>query len=647
MGKKKILLCCILSGIMILFVSCGKKSNGLFADVIPEKDKMVTLLEYQREASVSFTMSDTEEVDRLLEQIDRLSVEPAKEWTNDLVTLPIYGIAVMQKPEGDALEAHITYGYWSNGYWVAADGQAYKMKLPVEKLKTDYAWEEEKPFSSIRGIAAVGPLVLDEKGWKKELLTEAQPAATIPGLVTTATKEGDTLTVSIDNQGESAYMGDKYDYVIEVCLDEVWYDLPFAVWGRFERGDVPWFEPGVKGTLSYSLDIYGSLPEGIYRLVTGSDERRESLVEFVLDSTAGKQPESLSPTATPAPTDIPETVLLPIDAAHFGSTVFCEFIAKEYDSNQDGFLSEKERNEVLSIETNKQYNIDNVDGLEIFPNLESLFFWGTVRKVVIRNHPSLQYVGGTEGAIDELLIENCPKLEAVGFSMYGVGDVTISNSGQKVSFGVDEPLTLGKLTFDENVIVELKDGASGAELFFVQADGSLLGRKISREGEETEQVIFEKPATGVPFDEAKIKDALKASVFVIGEGNSQEDGQNVEEEGYRIEIKESPTPGKWKVVLTYPYRDTYRGYIVGNSTFVMEADERPDPNRFFFTVAEIDDRVRYREYSPKWGLTAGISCSLNLMYAADAGKQYVATITAQEKICLILPVDLNSEAVLE
>ena len=366
-----------------------------------------------------------------------------------------------------------------------------------------------------------------------------------------------------------------------------------------------------------------------------------------------KEPET---TITPIPTleptgagtaDTEEGELLALEELHVSDSVFREFIGENYDKNQDGFLSEKERNEVLSIETNKQYNIDNVDGLEIFPNLESLFFWGTVRKVVIRNHPSLQYVGGTEGAIDELLIENCPKLEAVGFSMYGVGDVTISNSGQKVSFGVDEPLTLGKLTFDENVIVELKDGASGAELFFVQADGSLLGRKISREGEETEQVVFEKPATGVPFDEAKIKDALKASVFVIGEGNSQEDGQNVEEEGYRIEIKESPTPGKWKVVLTYPYRDTYRGYIVGNSTFVMEADERPDPNRFFFTVAEIDDRVRYREYSPKWGLTAGISCSLNLMYAADAGKQYVATITAQEKICLILPVDLNSEAVLE
>lgn len=280
MGKKILLLCCLCTGLLLSFTACGK-SNGLLADVIPEKDKMVTLMEYQKGASVNYTMSEPEAVDKFLEQIDHLSAEPAEEWTNELVTLPIYGIAVLQKPEGDALGAHITYGYWSNGYWVTADGQAYKMKLPTEALKEDYEWEE-KPFSTIRTLAAVKPLVVDEQGWKKELLTEAQSAATIPGLVTSATKEGDTLTVSIDNQGESAYMGDKYDYVLEVCLDEVWYELPFAVWGRYSRGEVPWFDSGVKSTLTYSLDIYGSLPAGTYRLVTGSEEDRENLVEFVL-----------------------------------------------------------------------------------------------------------------------------------------------------------------------------------------------------------------------------------------------------------------------------------------------------------------------------------------------------------------------------
>lgn len=281
MGKKILLLGCFCVGMLTLFAACGKP-NGLLSEVIPGKDKKLALVEYQKEDSVSYTMSDSEAVDKFLEQIDRLSVEPAKEWTNELVTLPIYGVVVMQEPEGDALGLHFTYGYWSNGYWIAENGQAYKMKLPVEKLKEGYAWEEEKPFSSITNLGVAGSLVLDEKGWKKEFLTEAQPAATIPGLVTSATKEGNTLTVSIDNQGESAYMGNKYDYVLEVCLDEVWYELPLAVWGRFEKGDVPWFEPGVKSTLSYSLSIYDSLPDGTYRLITGSGENRENLVEFVL-----------------------------------------------------------------------------------------------------------------------------------------------------------------------------------------------------------------------------------------------------------------------------------------------------------------------------------------------------------------------------
>ena len=127
MGKKILLLGCLCVGMMTLFSACGK-SNGLLKDMIPEKDKIVTFTEYQREGSVIYTMSETEEVDKLLGQIDRLSAEPVKEWTNELVTLPIYCVAVLQKPEGEALEAHITYGYWSNGYWIAADGQAHQTR---------------------------------------------------------------------------------------------------------------------------------------------------------------------------------------------------------------------------------------------------------------------------------------------------------------------------------------------------------------------------------------------------------------------------------------------------------------------------------------------------------------------------------------
>ena len=290
MGKIRILLNCICMGIMTLFVSCNKEPNELLKDVLPEEEKTVVFMEYQKEDSVSYTLIDENEVNRFLEQISRLSAKPAKEWTNESVTLPIYGIAVAQKADDEALEPHITYGYWSNGYWIMPDGQTYKVKLPAKEIKEDYRWESENSFSSITDAGKVGPLVLNEKGWRKELLTEAQPATTVPGLVTTAVKYGNTLTVTIENQGEQAYMVEKYEYVLEVCPDEGWYEIPLSVWSRFSREDGLSILPGQEATMRYSLRIYDSLPDGAYRLVTGSGEKRESLVEFVLEQSVVPTP---------------------------------------------------------------------------------------------------------------------------------------------------------------------------------------------------------------------------------------------------------------------------------------------------------------------------------------------------------------------
>lgn len=294
---KTLLLGCICVGIIALFTSCKKEPNELLEDVIPEKEKTVVFMEYQKEDSVSYTMSDEKEIDRFLEQISSLSVKQDKKWTNELVTLPIYGVAVMQEADDEALEPHITYGYWSNGYWIMPDGRAYKVKLPAEEMKKDYAWEEEKSFSSVADVRMLGPLVSDDDGWRKELLTEAPPVVTVPGLVTEAEKYGNTLTVTVENQSEQAYTGEKYEYVLEVCLDGGWYEIPLAVWSRSSRGDVKTILPGQKTTMRYSLAIYDSLPDGIYRLVTGSGEKRECLVEFELE-------HSLIPMPTEGPAEV-------------------------------------------------------------------------------------------------------------------------------------------------------------------------------------------------------------------------------------------------------------------------------------------------------------------------------------------------------
>lgn len=281
---KKVVL--VLFGVVMLLimVGCKQESNGLLLnDIIPEQEKYVMLYEYQKENSTVYFLSDQNLTEELLKVLDQIKAKPAEEWTSDLVTLPIYSLVVWQKGDPEDYRAHLVYGYWSNGYWIEPDGNAYQYKWNTEELKKEFfAKEELKKYSNIASTGTIRMLVTDENGWKKDFLTEAEQAKTMPELITNAIMEDDELVVFIKNQGDSLYLGNKYTFAIEVYLDDTWYDIPRDEWEIYHRGDVPGVGPGEEGQITYSLSKYKELPAGTYRLVTGSGEDRENLVEFVL-----------------------------------------------------------------------------------------------------------------------------------------------------------------------------------------------------------------------------------------------------------------------------------------------------------------------------------------------------------------------------
>ena len=281
---KKAFLSLIYIAMLLIMVGCKQESNGfLLNDIIPEQEINVTLIEYQKENSTVYFLSDQKNAEELLQNLDRIKAKPAEAWTSDLVTLPIYSFFIWQEGDPEDYRAHLVYGYWSNGYWIEPDGNAYKYKLNMEDLKKEFFCKEEpKKFSNIGSAGTIRTLVTDENGWKKDFLTKAEPAETMPELITDAIMEDDKLVVSIKNQGDSTYLGNKYTYAIEVYLDDTWYDIPRDEWERFHKGDMPGVGPGEEDEITYSLSMYRNLPAGTYRLVTGSGENRESLVEFVL-----------------------------------------------------------------------------------------------------------------------------------------------------------------------------------------------------------------------------------------------------------------------------------------------------------------------------------------------------------------------------
>ncbi|MBR2408061.1 MAG: hypothetical protein IKB07_03805 [Lachnospiraceae bacterium] len=219
-----------------------------------------------------------------------------------------------------------------------------------------------------------------------------------------------------------------------------------------------------------------------------------------------KQPENMSPTAAPTPTvvptptDTPKAVMIPIDEIHFGSALFCEFIAKEYDSDSDGYLSEAERYEVTEIIIPGWYDADYseacLDGFEYFPNLEGLGIdRNAVNKVIIRNHPTLKNFGGTEGGIQELEVIGCKELEIIGFYTYNLGSVLIADVSPKTEFCLGDNVPIKEMALDENLQIHKTDARDGGQVLFRTLDDGTFVYEYWKGGAREEYELIQIPVT--------------------------------------------------------------------------------------------------------------------------------------------------------
>ncbi len=117
---------------------------------------------------------------------------------------------------------------------------------------------------------------------------------------------------------------------------------------------------------------------------------------------------------SPTPVTGPEGERIPIDEAHFTSADFRKVISDNYDTDGDGYLSDTEREAVLTIswaedvlpEGEMQDGFQVIDGLGYFPNLRFLSA-GRAGQIIIKDHPSIRGVRLARESF--LYAENCPK----------------------------------------------------------------------------------------------------------------------------------------------------------------------------------------------------------------------------------------------
>ncbi len=366
--------------------------------------------------------------------------------------------------------------------------------------------------------------------------------------------------------------------------------------------------------------------------------------------TAG--PGTLTPLPTgepdPTPTEEPEEGRIPIDEAHFTSAVFRETIARNYDTDSDGFLSRREREAVTEIEIDgrdyeNRYTIfdeECLDGFEYFPNLTGINISFTYAgQVVIRDHPSLQHFGGTEGGIETLQIENCPALERVGFYIYDISSISVSGA-PKAFFSQGDNCSIRSMTFDADMTLWLLDSRFGFGSMTYKAceDGSLVyeysdyGETLSGEVIKTTKqnpVEFtNRREPQAPFSEEYWTECLEncefdeLERFTVRVSEPEEEAYN--EKGQRA----------WEVRVGYTRSWKSREQETGEEVFVVYAEEMPVREQFVFRPADIHMREAL-QYSPNRGVRIITEWDLALVYRNGEEEQEIGVLREHEHYCTI------------
>lgn len=257
-------LACVLS-----LTGCGKSSGNSLLDNASPETSALTLFAYDGKTVTEKTMYDTATEKQLLAALSAVPAEKAEDWSPEQVTLPVYGLHIGGK-DGSLVEAA-----WSNGYWITADGSAYRFQFDFDSLSGDYEWRDNNERSSTTFLPCIRLLCQDGDSWRAGLLSPAQEPAAPEGISVEPVRQDEQgLTASITNSGQEEWTFGEY-FHLDILLDGVWYTAP-PVPGQWAFNDIGLILPaGAVLEKNYSLTMYGDLPAGHYRLVISSGPAAE------------------------------------------------------------------------------------------------------------------------------------------------------------------------------------------------------------------------------------------------------------------------------------------------------------------------------------------------------------------------------------
>ncbi len=287
MKKMLSFLLCIVS--LLSLFGCGNAGgNDLWDEASPGTSAMHFYRFDEAGGYGSITFDQTDE-GRILSRLSAVDANPVSDWTAEKVTLPVYGIEIGTRDGMGMLAA------WSNGYLILRDGSVYEYNFDFSALETDYKWEYSRAPVSLSAMPCGRLLSEGPDGWIADRLSPAVEL-TPPEEITMILKEqtANKLTAVLANNGSTEWMYGEY-FSLQVLLDGVWYNVPVLDDKNYGFNDIGIILPAGESTeKTYSLDSYGALPAGTYRLAMYGLSAEFSLpitdksIMFITDETGNR-----------------------------------------------------------------------------------------------------------------------------------------------------------------------------------------------------------------------------------------------------------------------------------------------------------------------------------------------------------------------
>lgn len=335
----------------------------------------------------------------------------------------------------------------------------------------------------------------------------------------------------------------------------------------------------------------------------------------------------------------PEEDFVPIDAAHFTDEAFQKFISIKFDRNGDGLLSKTECEivEELDLSSWHLYNIGielkSVDGLEYFPKLRRLEL-NSLNKVSIKEHPSLEQLGGTELRITELEIEDCPALESVIFSYSDIDNINIKNCESLKFF-----YTVRSNSEDISGIWEFRNTP---ELIFC-TDDSFSASQLLLDAD----VVIAKDERYTDMDKENMISLTKNGIILCNVCSVKVDGERKDSFTHAgFSLADSFTKADFEymdVQILEKTEDIYdeqgrKGWNVcidlmenaySRKSFSIYTEEQPESEQISVRPGVIN-KVDILEYSPNRGIAFKIKWNLEVAYRKEAGEVVLGTIADEQ-----------------